>query len=606
MYKIKLLLLSICLLTSQHLFSQAYIVGDISAMPFMMANHDSTQCASFAMEQYNVTISNSFVGDQLIFKDQFSGNVLITETNTSGANPWTIVVNPMSMMPFVPDDMIISGFANFTGFPMKIISGPDTIYNVLSSAMLQVLNPCQYDNVSGRVYVDNNSDCMYNTGDIALHSVPILSTGSWSSGGSGNYGYSDALGNYSIKMQESWLNSYTVSLPPFYQFIFPSTFCSPTSYTYTTLPQSNVDFSLQCTSNIDVQASMSLPGNARPAMPFMLHPIVSNTGCNLASGTLTLVKDANTIYNASLSTNPASYVNGDTLQWNYTNLTNLSAGSYWNSFMAGVHLTPNLSVSIGDTLCFSLSTTLSTGDVNLANNQHSICIPVVNSYDPNVKEVSPKGLGANGDVPLTTSQFDYTIHFQNTGNAVAYNIYVLDTLDADFDKSTFRIIGASHAMTPEWVAPNVVKFNFYNIMLPDSMSNEAASHGQIRYNVKRLPSATLGTQFKNTAHIFFDSNPAIVTNTTINTLATPQKVDEVLRTNLYSIYPNPSQDKLFIECIDNRVTEVTLYDALSKIVAHVKSNNKKMEIDMTALSKGIYFVSIHNNEGTTNHKVVKQ
>ena len=166
-----------------------------------------------------------------------------------------------------------------------------------------------------------------------------------------------------------------------------------------------------------------------------------------------------------MSANPATYVNGDTLRWTYTQLTNVSNGAYWNSFFAGVRLTPISTANIGDTLCFSISTTVAGADVNVANNQNAFCMPIINSYDPNIKEVSPKGIGATGDIPPTTSNLNYTIHFQNTGTAPAYNVYVIDTLDADVDASSLKIEGASHNMTPSWLTPNVVKFYFYKLIV---------------------------------------------------------------------------------------------------------------------------------------------
>ena len=125
-----------------------------------------------------------------------------------------------------------------------------------------------------------------------------------------------------------------------------------------------------------------------------------------------------------------------------------------------MHLTPDNTVNIGDTLCFFVKSSLLTTDLNPSNNEYTFCLPVVNSYDPNMKEVTPKGEGVNGNIPQTTSTLDYTIHFQNTGNALAYNVFIIDTLDADIDPKSLRILGNSHSMVPEWLTANVVKFNF--------------------------------------------------------------------------------------------------------------------------------------------------
>ena len=64
----------------------------------------------------------------------------------------------------------------------------------------------------------------------------------------------------------------------------------------------------------------------------------------------------------------------------------------------------------------------------------------------------------------------------------------------------------------------LVKFNFPHINLPDSNSNEAASHGYVQYKIRAKDSLAIGSTIENTANIFFDFNPPIITNTTNNTV----------------------------------------------------------------------------------------
>jgi len=606
--KISLLSILITLFCHWQGHAQAYILGDITAIPNIMGFHDSTQCASFANESFMFTIANSFMGDEIIIKDQSTGNVMASSINTTGVNLWTVTLTPMSLQPVVPDNMISAGFAVFSGIPMKFINGSDTIYNVMSFYQLPVSNPCTYGNVSGKIYIDNNGDCAFNTGDVALQSVPVAGAVNYSSGSGGQYAYSAANGNYSMQIQQSWMTNYTVSIPTNYQFIFPSTACSPASYTYTTLPQTSANFSLQCTSQIDVQSAAFGPAFVRPAIPFVLHPYVSNTGCDTASGVLTLIKDPNTVYNASLSTNPASYVNGDTLKWNFTNLTSLSNGAYWNSFFAGVYLTPNTSVVVGGTVCFTISSTVLSNDVNPANNQYSICIPVVNSYDPNMKEVSPKGTGANGQIPVTTNHLDYTIHFQNTGTAPAINVSVIDTLDSNVDPASLRILGASHTMSPQWLASNVVKFNFNNIMLPDSATQPAKSQGQVSFTIKLKPGLVVGTQIKNKAQIYFDSNPAIVTNTTLNTLAVPNGVSLIQDNRTIQLYPNPADNELLINvsAVSNEATSIAVYSINGQLMKEATLSGLTTRIDISNLNAGLYFVKVSHGNHSDMIKFVKR
>jgi uncharacterized repeat protein (TIGR01451 family) len=171
------------------------------------------------------------------------------------------------------------------------------------------------------------------------------------------------------------------------------------------------------------------------------------------------------------------------------------------------------------------------------------CFTVVNSFDPNNKEVSPQA-------SIDTSQhwLTYTINFQNTGTAPAQHIYILDTLDSDFDESTFTLLSYSHNPLTQ-VVGNAVRFNFPNINLPDSVSDEPNSHGYVQYKVKLKDGLPFGTVIQNTAHIIFDFNAPVVTNTTVNEIV-----------NLTSI-PLPSADgglgvRLFPNPVTNQILNV--------------------------------------------------
>ncbi len=606
MKKIYIVLTIIIAFTFSKTNAQVFTQGDVSVMLQPSGTHDSTTCSSTGQMFYQITKSNSFVGDIVEVKDMFGGAVIYSATNTAGQNPWYVTAPVINAFITITDEMVSGGYATAGGPVNKVISGIDTVYNINNFYQIAVPNPCLYANIDGNVYVDYNNDCLFNGSDVALSSImvgasealnsPSMSTISFN-------GYSDGIGNYSIHALQSWMTNATVSIPSYLQFIFPSTSCSPVSYSFTSLPQSHLDFSLQCTSLLDVQCGAGSQGVIRPNHPFILSPYVSNTGCNLASGTLKLVLDPNVIYNAGLSTNPANNINGDTLIWNYTNLTSISNGAYWNSFFAGVYLTPTVAVTSGSTLCFRVFTNVPAGDVDPTNNDYTFCLPVVNSYDPNLKEVSPKGTTAAGFIPVYTNELTYTIHFQNTGTATAYNISVIDTLNSDIISNSLKILGTSHTASPEWLAPGVVKFNFYNIYLPDSTSNETASHGFIRFSVKLNTSSPAGTVIQNKASIYFDSNPAIVTNRVTNTLFNSSGINELLAITRIDVAPNPFNDYTLFTIHSlktNLVYSFELIDVVGKSVKSIKEiTEKQFAVYRNGLSNGIYFYRIYSNEGIT-------
>jgi len=147
----------------------------------------------------------------------------------------------------------------------------------------------------------------------------------------------------------------------------------------------------------------------------------------------------------------------------------------------------------------------------------SLYLPTKCSYDPNDKQVTP--LGVNKEkLTLKNEDLQFTIRFQNTGNDYAYDVKILDTLSSQLDWSTFAVTASSHKLRTELSAKGLVTFFFDNIMLPDSATNYIGSNGFVCYTIKPKSSVTENTKIHNTAHIIFDQNPAVVTNTTLNTL----------------------------------------------------------------------------------------
>ncbi|MGB1032905.1 MAG: T9SS type A sorting domain-containing protein, partial [Flavobacteriales bacterium] len=139
------------------------------------------------------------------------------------------------------------------------------------------------------------------------------------------------------------------------------------------------------------------------------------------------------------------------------------------------------------------------------------------AYDPNDKRVWPEGEYEQNYVPIGTS-IDYMIRFQNTGNGNATNVVLRDTLDENLNELSFLLKGQSHNMLFEFDhTSREMVFTFPNINLPPSESDEPGSHGFVSFELSHNEDLIATTPVTNTAHIYFDANPAIVTNTTLTT-----------------------------------------------------------------------------------------
>jgi hypothetical protein len=141
------------------------------------------------------------------------------------------------------------------------------------------------------------------------------------------------------------------------------------------------------------------------------------------------------------------------------------------------------------------------------------CGVVTGSYDPNDKTGFPLGVG-NDHLIAANGKMDYVIRFQNTGTDTAFTVIIRDTLDLDLDIFSVQSGVASHAYSFQMYGPRVLEWTFNNILLPDSNVNEPASNGFVTFTVNQVPNLLDGSEINNTANIYFDFNPPIITNTT--------------------------------------------------------------------------------------------
>lgn len=152
---------------------------------------------------------------------------------------------------------------------------------------------------------------------------------------------------------------------------------------------------------------------------------------------------------------------------------------------------------------------------------YSYCRRITSAYDPNIKSVTPEGIGPNKYVSKY-QRLDYRIDFQNTGNDTAFNVVVEDfLLPYWFDLTTLLFVSSSSPCHIE-ITNDIVKFKFNNINLPDSSTNQLKSHGYIEFSIRPNQNLTNGSIINNSASINFDFN------TPIQTLNVQNKICDVV------------------------------------------------------------------------------
>lgn len=170
------------------------------------------------------------------------------------------------------------------------------------------------------------------------------------------------------------------------------------------------------------------------------------------------------------------------------------------------------------------------------------CLPIVDSVDPNDKQVLPAGVSAQRYTPFGVP-LRYQVRFQNTGTAEARRVVVVDTLDANLDVRTLRLGATSHPcrVTVEGRGRPVLVFTFSPIHLPEASRNGAGSQGFVQFSIQPKAGLADYTHLQNFADIYFDYNPAVRTDTTHNRLHDlPAVVSPALAVSYPAVLASPT------------------------------------------------------------------
>jgi uncharacterized repeat protein (TIGR01451 family) len=478
-----------------------------------------------------------------------------------------------------------------------IATGPDGDSDTLTQYN-QIIVSDTCGNASGYVFIDTDGDCIFDAGELPVSGIPVNAA---LAGQNVAWAYTNQNGFYSLDL--GFGNTYEITIGSNTAIYGYSLQCpSSGNYQVSTLPSVDNNFALSCMNGFDLEANLSGWGY-RPGMQGYIYTSVNNNFCMPVSGKYKLVLDPILTYVSAAT--PPDQISGDTLIWNFTNLNNSFYYTYMNNWISVITST---SAVLGDSVCLTMIVEPQAGDMNPLNNIVNNCFEIRNSWDPNMKVADPVGEGPLGNIAPQT-ELSYTVHFQNTGTAEAYNIFVLDTLDADLDISTFHVVSSSHTMTTDILPGDVLKFTFNNIMLPDSSTNEALSHGYVTYKITPKSQLNDGTELTNKAEIFFDFNPAVITNTTLNTISKIMGVNELNQTgSQLQIYPVPTDKKLFLTLNNvSSIDKLQIVNARGQIVyAKTIISGNTAFINTSAMPSGFYTVRILSGSVTSTKNIVIQ
>lgn len=453
--------------------------------------------------------------------------------------------------------------------------------------------------ISGRIFQDDDSNCQWASNEAGIQNIPVRifdagmnQVGVTSSLRNGSYFFPVNIGTYNVMVD-------TTGKPIIPSCVNPGIDSTITMAVGDSLAE-GISFGFECESGFDIGAL-----NAHVdgwVFPGQMHELRLNLGDISGFYNLNCAQGVSGTVVVTV-TGPVSYVNylpGTMMPavsantFTYT-IADFAAVDFFNDF--GLEFETDTTAQSGNQVCVDVMVNPIAGDNDTSNNHFTYCYDVVNSYDPNNKLVYPKEVEPGFDDYL-----NYTINFQNTGSAPAFNIRLEDTLSADLDLETFQVTGYSHDYHYT-IRGDRLQIFFPNIMLPDSNSNEPESKGFFSFKVKPNSQMNVGDTIYNRASIYFDFNAPIVTNTAKAYAPTPSSIEGLELENV-RVYPSPFTNYFIVNGLNDEIS-AALFNALGEMIWQDEISQNE-SISTADFAPGFYFLHLSNEEGSRTVKLIKR
>lgn len=432
--------------------------------------------------------------------------------------------------------------------------------------------------VSGTSWYDVDGDCVQDGNEVAIpYSVLVIEPGPEIvlTDADGSYAFTLPNGDYTLEQNDATL----VPICPVVQPV-PFTLASDASI---------IDLANGSTEPLDI-ALYTTTGVARPGFEHDIYAMVRNLSPQV-SGPITATIVFDPILTPISATPAPTLTAGNTWTWE------LPAFGSFGEVSIALSTSVPVGTPLGTVLTHTLNVSNTLPENTLTNNTALLNVTVTGSFDPNDK------IARTSSGQSTTQYFieedewvDYTIRFQNTGTDTAFTVVITDTMSATLDLLGFEQGVASHPFSVSFKPGRVVEWRFEDILLPDSNTNEAASHGLVQFRIKPAAPLSPGTIMSNTANIYFDFNEPVITEPSVLVVETTTGTagPDARRTR---VFPNPAQETIWIEApYGLRSVEIRSADGRQVLAAQLYSQVAQLSIG--TLPSGSYTVIFHTMEGT--------
>ncbi|HEY3387364.1 MAG TPA: T9SS type A sorting domain-containing protein [Saprospiraceae bacterium] len=435
--------------------------------------------------------------------------------------------------------------------------------------------------ITGTVYHDSNQDCNVDTLDKSLAFWKVKVEGE-------NYlriKTTDRDGQFSFSVPEG---DYILSSQPLNSNWDICASSYPVTVDEVTVNAKKDFVALGVSSCADLAIDFSTPF-LRRCMDNFYSIRVRNTGPEATSGT-TLTLELDPFFDFISASIPYTLVGDSILKFD------LGIMEVGDEISFQIVFTLSCDADLGMQHC--LTGTLS--DDNLCGNSRSTyteCQVNIGSFDPNDKRTF-------NDDGMETETVDkgeyiyYHIRFQNTGTDTAFNVKVIDPLSYKLDLSTLEMLSASQSYEYFISDGPALVVLFDDILLPDSSTNEPASHGFFKFRIKPLDEYDYGTNIPNQASIYFDFNAPVLTNEANLIIQFPVGTKEVNDLLMFNVFPNPTTNLLSLDIPVSDQDRIDTYEIIDPLGRRMTLSTfvQGSRIDVSQLTSGVYNLVLKENE----------
>jgi hypothetical protein len=437
----------------------------------------------------------------------------------------------------------------------------------------------QLKTVTGKVYLDLNGNNSIDSTDIALPNAVI------SSKQSRNFTITDTSGYYTMYFDSTAQDTILANVD------IRNAVINPKSYPINSR-DSLKNFAVTLPTNTqDLRISLTEITPLRSGFANFYYLNYKNVGSKVMSGRVRFFEPS---VLSTISAAPIPFLRDSlSIYWDFNNLKPNEER------VLTIFCTVRRGVANGSKFNAITSIDPINSDIFKKDNVDTLNQIVVGSYDPNDKQVTYNGSKTPPSVIDASTELIYTIRFQNTGTYRADFVKVIDTLSDKLDLATFRVLASSHPYTVSLPTKNVLSFDFNPIYLPDSTSNEKGSHGFIKFAIKPKKALTAADLIKNTGHIYFDYNPAIITNTVESANPKPNSIfTPSVSADKLAIFPNPAENIIKIEVEDTEFKEgnLSIYDLSGRLLLTKFIANKTSLVNVNHLNAGEYICTLKSSD----------